>query len=266
MNAASAGTAAATGGKPPPLTIRHPGFGDMREALRRGIDDWRACHSEVPLLAVLAPVAAICLSAVVTAPLLMPFVFPVCAGLALLGPIATIWFACLSRAREQTGAAPSAEEAAAVFDTPRRIIVQNLGLIAIGIYLLWLTVAGILYFQTVGSNGPSGGFGFFASIFTTGAGWTMTIVGCVIGAVFAVIMLSIGLVSFPLALDRDVTTWQALATAFSVMARNPAVVLIWGALVAAALVIGIIPALLGLAFVMPILGHATWHMYRRLVA
>ena len=93
----------------------------------------------------------------------------------------------------------------------------------------------------------------------------MTIIGCVAGAVFAVIMLGIGLVSFPLALDRDVSTGRALTTAFSAMARNPGVVLIWGALVAAPLALGLCPALLGLAFVMPILGHSTWHMYRRLV-
>ena len=250
--------------KKPELTIRHPGLGDMQDALRLGIADWRACHTEVPMLALLAPVAAIMLAAVVTAPSLMPFVFPVCAGFSLLGPMATIWFAALSRVREETGTA-TAEEAAKIFDTHRRITIQNLGLTAIGFYLLWVAVAAYIYFNTLGANGPAHGLDFFASVVTTQAGWEMTLTGCVAGAVFAVIMLGIGLVSFPLALDRDVSTWQALTTAFIAMARNPTVVFIWGALVAALLFLGSIPALLGLALVMPILGHSTWHMYRRLV-
>ena len=248
----------------PDLTIRHPGLGDMQDALRLGIADWRACHTEVPILALLAPVAAIMLAAVVTAPMLMPFIFPICAGFSLLGPMATLWFAALSRAREQTGTA-SAEAAAAVFDTPRRITIQNLGLLAIGLYLAWVAVAGYIYFHTLGLNGPAGGVEFFASVVTTSTGWEMTALGCVAGAVFAVIMLGIGLVSFPLALDRDVSTFRALSTAFSAMARNPGVVLIWGALVAVMLALGTLPALLGLALVMPILGHSTWHMYRRLI-
>jgi uncharacterized membrane protein len=254
----------ASGSKKPQLIIRHPGLGDMQDALREGIADWRACHTEVPMLALLAPVAAIMLAAVVTAPMLMPFVFPVCAGFALLGPMATIWFAALSRAREEHGTA-SADSATAVFDTPRRITIQNLGLVAVGLYLLWVAVAAYIYFHTLGATGPAGGLGFFASVVTTAAGWKMTITGCIAGAVFAVIMLGIGLVSFPLALDRDVTTWQALTTAFRAMAQNPAVVFIWGALVAVMLALGTLPALLGLALVMPILGHSTWHMYRRLV-
>jgi len=248
----------------PVLTIRHPGLGDMREALRLGVADWRACHTEVPMLALLAPVAAIMLAAVVTAPSLMPFIFPVCAGFSLLGPMATIWFAALSRVREE-GGHTSAEEAAKVFDTHRRITIQNLGLTAVGLYLAWVAVAAYIYFHTLGANGPAHGLDFFRSVITTQAGWEMTLIGCVAGAVFAVIMLGIGLVSFPLALDRDVSTWQALTTAFTAILRNPAVVFIWGALVASLLFLGSLPAMLGLALVMPILGHSTWHMYRRLV-
>jgi uncharacterized membrane protein len=265
MSIAPAGSLhSASGLNKPRITIRHPGLGDMRDALRLGVEDWRISHTEVPILAVLAPVAAIVLAAVVTAPALMPFIFPICAGLSLLGPVATVWFAALSRAREQTGTA-SAEDAAAIFDTPRRITIQNLGLLAVALYLSWVAVAGYIYFHTLGATGSARGLEFFARVITTQAGWEMTVIGCLAGAVFAVIMLGIGLVSFPLALDRDVSTGTALVTAFKAMAQNPAVIFIWGALVAVLLFLGSLPILLGLAAVMPILGHATWHMYRRLV-
>lgn len=263
--ASTSATRTGTSTAGPALSILHPGLGDMREALRLGIADCRACHTEVPMLALLTPVAAIMLAAVVTAPTLMPFVFPVCAGFALLGPMATIWFAALSRVRQQTGNA-SAEGAAQVFDSPRRVTIQNLGLIAVGIYMLWVAVAAYIYFHTLGATGPATGLNFFSTVFTTAAGWHMAIIGCIVGAVFAVIMLGIGLVSFPLALDRDVGTWTCLTTSAKAMLANPVLVFIWGAFVAVMLALGCIPALLGLAVVMPVLGHSTWHLYQRLVA
>ena len=94
----------------------------------------------------------------------------------------------------------------------------------------------------------------------------MMIVGVAVGFLFALIALAISIVSFPLLLDRQVGVPVAVVTSVRVMRQNPRVVLTWGAIVAAMLVIGSIPMLLGLIFVMPILGHATWHLYRRAIA
>jgi uncharacterized membrane protein len=75
----------------------------------------------------------------------------------------------------------------------------------------------------------------------------------------------VGVVSFPLLLDRDVGMVSAVRTSFRVVAANPGVMALWGAIVAGALVLGSLPALVGLIFVMPMLGHATWHLYRKAV-
>ena len=82
----------------------------------------------------------------------------------------------------------------------------------------------------------------------------------------AVVVLTIGAVSFPLLLDRDVGAPVALLTSIRVVVANPATMALWGFVVAALLVIGSIPFFLGLTAVVPVLGHATWHLYRRVIA
>ena len=100
---------------------------------------------------------------------------------------------------------------------------------------------------------------------TTSAGWQLIVVGTGVGFLFAVLVLTIGAISFPLLLDRDVGAAVALLTSIRVVAANPGTMALWGFIVAALLVIGSIPFFLGLTVVMPVLGHATWHLYRRAV-
>jgi uncharacterized membrane protein len=72
-------------------------------------------------------------------------------------------------------------------------------------------------------------------------------------------------VSFPLLLDRDVGLYTAVATSVRAVVANPGPMAVWGLIVAGGLAIGSIPLLLGLILVMPVLGHATWHLYRKVV-
>jgi uncharacterized membrane protein len=118
---------------------------------------------------------------------------------------------------------------------------------------------------TLGPEPPASVAAFFSDVFTTGAGWTMIAVGVGVGFLFAVLVLAISVVSFPLLLDRDVGLPTAVITSVRAVAANPETMAIWGLIVAAGLVIGSIPFFLGLAIVLPVLGHATWHLYRRIV-
>ena len=93
----------------------------------------------------------------------------------------------------------------------------------------------------------------------------MIVVGVGVGFLFALLVLAISVVSFPLLLDRDVGLYTAVMTSIRAVLANPAPMAIWGLIVAGGLVIGSIPLLLGLAIVMPVLGHATWHLYRKVV-
>ena len=103
-------------------------------------------------------------------------------------------------------------------------------------------------------------------MFTTSAGWSLILWGNLIGFGFAVWALVISVVSFPMLVDRDVGAAVAITTSVRAVAANPVTMAVWGLIVAALLAIGSLPAFMGLAVVMPVLGHATWHLYRKVVA
>ena len=133
------------------------------------------------------------------------------------------------------------------------------------LFVVWILTAHGIYYATLGPEAPASAGGLLQDTFTTGAGWTMLIVGCAVGFLFAALVLAVSVVSFPLLLDRDVGLPVAIITSIRVAAANPVPILAWGAIVAVGLALGSIPFFLGLIVVMPILGHATWHLYRRVV-
>lgn len=245
-----------------PIKILKADMADLRAALVEGAQDWRACRTDVLVSVVVFPLAAVLLAGLILDRHLLPFIFPICSGVALLGPAATVWFAALSRQRELDGVATT-DAAAAIFDSPRAGTIKRLAGILIGLFVLWLLAAGYIYSITL-ANAPAGK-GFFGNLFTTAAGYEMIILGVVVGAVFALLALALALVGFQLALDREMSVGAVINTSFRVALANPVVTLAWGAVVVAGLAVGTIPALLGLRVTIPILGHASWHLYRRLV-
>ena len=116
-----------------------------------------------------------------------------------------------------------------------------------------------------GPNPPAGAIPFLRDVLNTGRGWTLIVVGVLVGLCFAALTLAISVVSFPLMLDRDVGLMPALEASLRVTRANPLAVAFWGLIVAVALVLGSLPLFFGLAVVMPVLGHATWRFYRKAV-
>lgn len=246
-----------------PMRIQHPGLSTIGEVLVSGVQDWLACRTDVLVLAVLYPLAALLLIGVIINDALLPFVFPICAGVALIGPLATIWFSALSRQRELDGVATS-EAAAAIFESSRLQTIKRLAMLLLGLFALWIAAAGFIYASTMGNASDSGTF--LSNVFTTAGGHDMIVIGILVGAVFALVALFVGLVAFPLALDREVSAGTAISFSLKVALANPFLALVWGGVIVAGLVIGAAPGLLGLAVTIPVLGHASWHLYRRLVA
>jgi uncharacterized membrane protein len=112
---------------------------------------------------------------------------------------------------------------------------------------------------------PASILGFISEIFTTSSGWGLIIVGCAVGFVFAAVVFTLSVVSFPMLLDRDVGPVTAMATSIRAVLKNPFTMAMWALIVAVTLLIGAIPLFVGLAIVLPVLGHATWHLYRKTV-
>jgi uncharacterized membrane protein len=247
--------------------IRHIGLGDLSDALSRGLADFAAHRSDVVALCVIYPLAGLLFGRFAFGYDMLPLVFPLVSGFALVGPFAAIGLYEMSRRRER-GETAGLADAFGVVRNPGFPAVVVLGLVVMLIFLLWLGAAETIYAYTLGVGDdvppPTPGQ-FISDVFTTDAGWALIAIGVGVGFLFAVVALSIGVVSFPLLLDRRVGIDTAVWTSVRAVAANPGPMAVWGFIVAAGLVVGSLPLLLGLAIVMPVLGHATWHLYRNLV-
>jgi uncharacterized membrane protein len=244
--------------------IRRVTPSDLLQSLARGVDDFTAMPSHAIFLCVIYPLLGIFLIALTLGYSMLPLAFPIAAGFALVGPLAAIGLYELSRRRE-AGLDSSSSHALDVLHSPSLGAIVGLGLVLMAIFLVWLAVAQAIYVANFGYAAPTSVGQFLNDVFNTRAGWNLIVVGTGIGFLFAVVVLTMSAVSFPLLLDRDVGAAVALLTSIRVVAANPLTMALWGFIVAALLVIGSIPFFLGLTVVMPILGHATWHLYRRAV-
>jgi uncharacterized membrane protein len=244
--------------------VRRIGVSDLREVLTKGLNDFGACRTDVLFICIIYPVAGLVLARFAFHYEMIPLLFPLASGFALLGPIAAVGLYEMSRRREQRGDVNWAD-AFGMIGSPSFGAILVLGLLLLGVFLLWLAAAAFIYQATLGPEAPASITAFIRDVFTTPAGWTMIGVGVGVGFLFAVVVLTISVVSFPLLLDRDVGVGTAIATSVRAVIANPGPMTVWGLIVAGGLVIGSIPLLLGLIIVMPVLGHATWHLYRKVV-
>lgn len=242
------------------LRTRVLGRQDLTHALRKGWEDVMHFRSDVVFACLLYPAIGGLLIAMALQGDLVHLLFPTIAGFALAGPVAAIGLYEMSRQRE-AGAAVGWPALFDVMKSPRFGGIVVLALFHLIIFLVWIMTANLIFKLTLGTAEPAI-MGFVAQVLTTPAGWAMAVIGTGVGFLFAVAVLAISVVSFPMMLDRDVTLPVAVTTSVRLARENPVVIGIWGAIVAGALVLGTIPAMIGLVIVLPLLGHATWHLYR----
>lgn len=242
--------------------VRKISLADLGEVLQLGWEDFKAVPSHAIMLCLIYPVLGLVIARLVLGYSVLPLLFPLAAGFALLGPFAAIGLYELSRRRE-SGQDVSASHAFAVLRSPSFGAMLGLGTLLLMLFVVWVAAAQAIYVATFGYAPAAGIPDFISRILTTPQGWMLIIVGCGIGFLFALAALCISVVSFPLMLDRHASATDAILTSLRVVAANPLSIAVWGLIVAALLVLGSIPAFLGLAVVVPVLGHATWHLYRK---
>lgn len=244
--------------------VRNITYRDLTDALRMGWEDFKAVPTHAVMLALIYPVLGLVLARLVLGYAVLPLMFPLAAGFALLGPFAAIGLYELSRRRE-IGEEPSAWHAVDVLKSPSFGAMLALGSLLMVLFAIWIAAAQAIYILAFGYAPAASMSNFAATVLGTRAGWNLILIGCGVGFLFAVVALCISVVSFPMMLDRHASAHEAMLTSFKAVAENPLPMAMWGLIVAALLVIGSLPFFLGLAVVVPVLGHATWHLYRKVV-
>lgn len=246
------------------VTVHRIGLADLKDVLAKGLSDFGAFRTDVIFLCLFYPLVGLVLATLTFGYDLLPILFPLVSGFALIGPVAAVGLYEMSRRREQ-GLHTNWATAFAVLGSPSFGAIVVLALLLTAIFGLWLLAAWQIYAATLGPEPPVSLDSFVTDVFTTQAGWTLIALGVGAGFLFAVLVLTISVVSFPMLLDRDVGLITAVRTSVRAVAANPGPMAAWGLIVAASLLLGTLPLFVGLIIAIPVLGHATWHLYRKLV-
>jgi uncharacterized membrane protein len=247
-----------------PVDVRKIGPSDCFAALAEGLDDFVALPTHAAFLGFFYALGGIALATLSSLGNALHLVFPFAAGFALIGPFFAVGLYELSRRRE-SGLPASLRDAFSVLRSPALPSIIALGFYLFVIFAFWIGAAQLLYVQLYGSNPPVAAVPFLEDVLTSGRGWLLILLGGLVGLCFATLALCISVISLPLMLDRDVGLVPAVVASMRLARENPGAIALWGLIVAAGLVIGSLPFFLGLALVMPVLGHATWRLYRRAV-
>src|SRR6201988_2167942 len=227
------------------FVVRKIGLSDLGDALRLGWEDFNAIPTHAVVLCVIYPIIGFVVFRLVLGHSLLPLLFPLAAGFTLIGPFAALGLYELSRKRER------GEEAAAwhvmdVLRAPSFGAILELGVFLLVLFGIWIATADAIYVATFG-HAPAASIPDFAQrVLTTPEGWTLIIVGCGVGFLFAVVALCVSVVSFPLMLDRHATAIDAIRTSLRAVMMNPIEMAVWGLIVAVLLVVGSLPFFVGL--------------------
>jgi uncharacterized membrane protein len=244
--------------------IRPIGPGDIREALARGLADFEAMPTHVAFLCLIYPIVMLVAARIYAGYDVLPLIFPLLTGYTIVGPLVAIGMYELSRRRERKMDISRAH-AFDILKIPSIGSIAKLSALLMTIYFAWLATAWTIYAQILGGAVPESIIDFAFQILTTPAGWMLVVVGCGAGFVFATVVFVLSVVSFPMIVDRGVDVPTAIQTSIRAVMANPVAMGMWAFIVASALLLGSLPFFVGLSIVLPVLGHATWHLYRKVV-
>jgi uncharacterized membrane protein len=243
--------------------VRRIDPGDLRDALIEGVDDFVAMPTHSFFLIAIYPVVGMVLFRLTFGYDVLPLIFPLAAGFALLGPLAMVGVYELSR-RRQKGLPPSWSAADILYFSRLRPLMA-FGMVLMTIFLTWLIAAFAIYRSCFGEWTPQSMSTFVDRIISTREGWSLILMGCSVGLLFAALTFTISVVSVPMILDQEVSVAVAIVTSMKTVLANPTTMALWAVIIAVGLAIGSAPAFFGLAIVLPVFGHAIWRLYCKAV-
>jgi uncharacterized membrane protein len=254
---------ASLSGKVDPV-VRTVAARDVAEALAQGMRDFQAAPRFGLVFGALYAAGGLVIVLSVTALGMTYLAYPLAAGFALIGPFVAGGLYEVSRRREQ--GQPLAFSA--LWTAVRsRSEVGWMAFVTVFIFIVWMYQVRFLMALFLGLNASFSSLSeFMTVVLTTQEGLMFLAVGNVIGALLSITLFSLTVISFPLVLDRDVDIVTAMITSIRTVVASPLVMLGWAAVIGVLLVLSVLPFFLGLVVTLPVLGHATWHLYRRAIA
>jgi uncharacterized membrane protein len=244
-------------------TIRTITVDDITASLREGADDFRAMPAFGMAIGLFYALGGMAIVALVFSYGMPVLAFPMLAGFALIGPFAAMGLYEASRRRDM-GQSVGVGDIFAVRRATTTANVMFLGFILLFALFVWTRIALLIYALFFGLQ-PLAFGDLITAVFTTVDGFAFLLLGNAVGAAFAFIVFSITVVSFPYMLEKDVDPVTAVALSVSAVAKNVMPLAGWALFVAVALVASWTPFFLGLIVVLPVLGHATWRLYKRMI-
>ena len=244
--------------------VRRITVADLGDALRKGAEDVGAFRDDVLFIGIIYPIAGLVLAATAFSYNLLPMLFPLASGFAIIGPVAATGLYEMSRRREQ-GQHVTWPDAFKVFSSPAIGSIMGMGAILLALFGLWLAAAYQIGVSTLGAETPPTLSMFMQEVFRSNVSVPLIVGGVGVGFIFAAVAFVISVVSVPLLLDRDVGLRIAIGASIKAVRTNPGPMILWAAIIAGALLLGSLPLLVGLIFVVPLLGHASWRLYRKVI-
>ena len=250
-------------GKTDPV-VRPIAAADIAEALGQGLRDFQAMPLYGLVFGALYAAGGILIVLSLTAFGMVYLAYPLAAGFALIGPFVAIGLYEMSRRRE-TGEQVTL---AAVWATVRsRHEIGWMAFVTLFSFVIWMYQVRLLIALILGINASFSSLQqFITVVLTTSEGLLFLAIGNAVGAALSLILFSLTVVSFPLLLDRDVDFVTAMVTSVRAVVTSPIPMIGWAAVIVVLLIVSSIPYFLGRLVTLPVLGHATWHLYRRIVA
>lgn len=244
-------------------TIKNIATGDILDCIEAGLRDFKAAPKFGLFFGFVYAAAGWGILVLLTQFNLPFLAYPLATGFALVAPFAAAGLYDVSRKLERG----EPLDWPGVLGAVRNTSIRELGWMAVVTVfslIIWMDIAAFLFFAFVGFTGGQAG-DLLQTIMTTPAGWLFLAIGNVIGAVLATIVFSYSAVSFPMLFDRDVDFVTAMVTSVKVVAQNPRAMFFWATAIGLLLLISLASLFIGLIVIMPILGHSTWHVYRKTV-